>query len=123
MELSNTIPDFGTRIRTFFEASNVIESHGVTWIYMDRTWSNMDRTWSYTDRTWRYMELHGQDMRIDFQFDNASFDFKALPFKIPYPVPFRLLGDETKGWIDITYLSRDGNFRLSRGNKVLCPGS
>ena len=37
-----------------------------------------------------------QDMRIDFQFDRAAFDFKRLPFKVPYPVPFKLLGDETK---------------------------
>ena len=37
-----------------------------------------------------------QDMRIDFQFDTAAFDFRALPFKIPYPVPFKLFGDETK---------------------------
>ena len=37
-----------------------------------------------------------QDMRIDFQFDRAAFDFKILPFKVPYPVPFKLLGDETK---------------------------
>lgn len=37
-----------------------------------------------------------QDIRIDFQFDTAAFEFKALPFKIPYPVPFKLLGDETK---------------------------
>lgn len=35
-------------------------------------------------------------MRIDFQFDNAAFHFRFLPFTIPYPVPFRLLGDETK---------------------------
>ena len=42
---------------------------------------------------------------------------RALPFNIPYPVPFKLLGDETKGWIDITYLSPDGTFRLTRGNK------
>ncbi|GAX78326.1 hypothetical protein CEUSTIGMA_g5768.t1 [Chlamydomonas eustigma] len=55
--------------------------------------------------------------RVDFQFDNAAFHFKALPFTIPYPVPFRLLGDETKGWLDVTYMSPDGNFRLSRGNK------
>ena len=34
--------------------------------------------------------------RIDFQFDNAAFHFRFLPFTIPYPVPFRLLGDETK---------------------------
>ena len=36
------------------------------------------------------------NMRIDFQFDNAAFHFRFLPFTIPYPVPFRLLGDETK---------------------------
>lgn len=41
-----------------------------------------------------------------------------MPFKIPYPVPFRLLGDECKGWIDVTYLSPDGSLRLTRGNKV-----
>ncbi len=35
-------------------------------------------------------------MRIDFQFDTAAFDLRALPFKIPYPVPFKLFGDETK---------------------------
>lgn len=40
--------------------------------------------------------LLGQDIRIDFQFDRAAFTFKSLPFKIPYPVPFKLLGDETK---------------------------
>lgn len=42
---------------------------------------------------------------------------RALPFKIPYPVPFKLLGDETKGWIDVTYMNREGSFRLTRGNK------
>lgn len=47
----------------------------------------------------------------------VSTSCRALPFKIPYPVPFKLLGDETKGWIDITYLSSDGTFRLTRGNK------
>ena len=55
--------------------------------------------------------------RIDFQFDTAAFNFKALPLTVPYPVPFRLLGDERKGWLDVTYLSKDGSFRLSRGNK------
>lgn len=35
-------------------------------------------------------------MRVDFQFDKAAFAFYALPFKLPYPVPFKLLGDETK---------------------------
>ena len=58
-----------------------------------------------------------KDLRIDFQFDQAAFYFKKLPFTSPYPVPFKLLGDETKGWIDITHLSKDGKFRLTRGNK------
>jgi hypothetical protein len=48
----------------------------------------------------------------------AAFTFKKLPFKVPYPVPFKLLGDERKGFIDITYLSPDGRLRLSRGNKA-----
>lgn len=55
--------------------------------------------------------------RILFQFDRAAFSFKFLPFKVPYPVPFRLLGDEAKGWLDTTYLSGSGNIRISRGNK------
>ncbi|KAL7174636.1 hypothetical protein ACSBR2_033806 [Camellia fascicularis] len=55
--------------------------------------------------------------RILFQFDKAAFSFRFLPFKVPYPVPFRLLGDEAKGWLDTTYLSNSGNLRISRGNK------
>nr|XP_016477757.1 PREDICTED: probable plastid-lipid-associated protein 12, chloroplastic isoform X2 [Nicotiana tabacum] len=55
--------------------------------------------------------------RILFQFDRAAFSFKFLPVKVPYPVPFRLLGDEAKGWLDTTYLSPSGNLRISRGNK------
>lgn len=55
--------------------------------------------------------------RILFRFDRAAFAFKFLPFKVPYPVPFRLLGDEAKGWLDTTYLSHTGNIRISRGNK------
>lgn len=56
--------------------------------------------------------------RILFRFDRAAFSFKILPFKVPYPVPFRLLGDEAKGWLDTTYLSTSGIIRISRGNKV-----
>ncbi|KAL7113310.1 hypothetical protein ACP275_04G054200 [Erythranthe tilingii] len=57
------------------------------------------------------------EKRILFQFDRAAFSFKFLPFKVPYPVPFKLLGDEAKGWLDTTYLSQSGNIRISRGNK------
>ncbi|GAB4856103.1 Probable plastid-lipid-associated protein 12, chloroplastic [Ancistrocladus abbreviatus] len=55
--------------------------------------------------------------RILFQFDRAAFSLKFLPFKVPYPVPFRLLGDEAKGWLDTTYLSHSGHIRISRGSK------
>uniref|UniRef100_K7LM59 Plastid lipid-associated protein/fibrillin conserved domain-containing protein n=1 Tax=Glycine max TaxID=3847 RepID=K7LM59_SOYBN len=55
--------------------------------------------------------------RILFRFDRAAFSFKFLPFKVPYPVPFRLLGDEAKGWLDTTYLSSSGNLHISKGNK------
>ncbi|KXZ56530.1 hypothetical protein GPECTOR_1g476 [Gonium pectorale] len=58
-----------------------------------------------------------RNMRVDFQFDKAAFNFRFLPFKIPYPVPFRILGDERKGWLDVTYMNTDATFRLSRGNK------
>lgn len=37
-----------------------------------------------------------RNMRIDFQFDKAAFHFKFLPFTLPYPVPFKILGDERK---------------------------
>nr|XP_043609958.1 probable plastid-lipid-associated protein 12, chloroplastic [Erigeron canadensis] len=57
------------------------------------------------------------EKRILFRFDKAAFSLKFLPFKVPYPVPFRLLGDEAKGWLDTTYLSKSGNLRISRGNK------
>lgn len=52
---------------------------------------------------------------IDFKFDNAGFDLGFLPFRVPYPVPFRLLNDEVKGWLQVTYMSP--RLRLSRGNK------
>ncbi|WIA42374.1 hypothetical protein OEZ86_008379 [Tetradesmus obliquus] len=55
--------------------------------------------------------------RIDFQFDKAAFYIKLLPWTIPYPVPFRILGDERKGWIDITYMDEDATLRIARGNK------
>ncbi|CAD7697476.1 unnamed protein product [Ostreobium quekettii] len=59
-----------------------------------------------------------KDMRIDFQFDRAGFKFRwPVSLSIPYPVPFRILGDERKGWLDVTYLSPDGTLRLCRGNK------
>ena len=62
--------------------------------------------------------------RIDFRFSEADFDLSSIPFlpinSIPYPVPFKSLdalgfGDDVKGWIDVTYLSK--SMRISKGNK------
>ena len=50
--------------------------------------------WLFSDKC--FSNIGVQNMRVDFQFDKAAFAFNALPFKIPYPVPFKLLGDETK---------------------------
>ena len=63
--------------------------------------------------------------RIEFKFDLAYFELATGPFgvalplskpaRVPYPVPFALLGDEAKGWLDTSYLGKD--VRISRGNK------
>ena len=50
--------------------------------------------WLFSDKC--FSNIGVQNMRVDFQFDKAAFAFNALPFKVPYPVPFKLLGDETK---------------------------
>ena len=65
--------------------------------------------------------------RLDFAFRKSAFYFTggvARGLSVPYPVPFETLsklpgdlGDEVKGFLDTTYLSPDGSFRLSRGNK------
>lgn len=47
--------------------------------------------------------------------DSAHLPAPSQQVKIPYPVPFKLLGDEAKGWLDTTYLS--STIRISRGNK------
>lgn len=67
--------------------------------------------------------------RLSIRFDRAWFEFDRLPvwiggaslpyaFTIPYPVPFRLLGDKARGWLDVTYL--DSDMRISRGNRGSC---
>jgi len=51
--------------------------------------------------------------RLDFTFDLAYF--LVLSIRIPYPVPFRLLGREAQGYLDTEYLSN--GLRITRGNK------
>jgi len=54
--------------------------------------------------------------RVNFAFDEGYFEFKqaGLP-RVPYPVPFKLLGKEAEGYLDTTYLSE--TLRVSTGNK------
>lgn len=54
--------------------------------------------------------------RVDFAFDEGYFEFQqsGLP-RLPYPVPFRLLGKEAEGYLDTSYLSE--TLRISTGNK------
>jgi len=62
--------------------------------------------------------------QLDIRFANAYFEFirnpiTMVPFKepkrVPYPVPFRLLPNESRGILDNIYV--DADFRLARGNK------
>ena len=78
---------------------------------------------SLRDRSKDASESHSIS-RIDFAFDLACwlhagpFGIKlpgTRPARVPYPVPFSLLGDEAKGWLETSYLGKD--VRISRGNK------
>ena len=53
--------------------------------------------------------------RINFTFDLAYFLLFNGALKLPYPVPFKLLGDEAKGWLDTVFVSP--TLRISKGNK------
>ena len=51
--------------------------------------------------------------RINFMFDLAYF--VVLGVRVPYPVPFKLLGDEASGYLDTKFVSE--KVRVSKGNK------
>ena len=56
--------------------------------------------------------------RLDFRFTGGRVLLRTLwngTLNLPYPVPFDLLGDNAKGWLQTDYLTDD--LRLSRGNK------
>ena len=64
--------------------------------------------------------------RLGFRFSGGSVLLRTLwgaTLQLPYPVPFELLGDNAKGWLQTDYLTP--SLRLSRGNKgslfVLAP--
>ena len=56
-----------------------------------------------------------QPQRIKFAFDEGYFEFNGSGIRIPYPVPFRLLGKEAEGHLDTSYLGEQ--VRVSTGNK------
>ena len=67
-----------------------------------------------------------QPNRLDFRFSGGRVLLRTLwngTLDLPYPVPFELLGDNAKGWLQTDYLTQ--SLRLSRGNKgslfVLAP--
>lgn len=65
------------------------------------------------------------ETQLDIKFSNAYFEFSrnpvtgadisANPIRLPYPVPFRLLPNESRGLLDNIYV--DDDLRLARGNK------
>lgn len=52
--------------------------------------------------------------RVSFAFDEGYLLLRG-GVRLPYPVPFRLLGKEAEGWLDTDYLSE--RVRISTGNK------
>ena len=72
------------------------------------------------------LEGKPQPNRLGFRFSGGTILLRTLwngTLSLPYPVPFELLGDNAKGWLQTDYITP--NLRLSRGNKgslfVLAP--
>ena len=60
--------------------------------------------------------LDAREGRIDYGFDLAYVDLKKpIAVRVPYPVPFRLLGKEAMGYLTCDYVG-DG-VRVCTGNK------
>ncbi|PXF39474.1 putative plastid-lipid-associated protein 12, chloroplastic [Gracilariopsis chorda] len=55
-----------------------------------------------------------QTQRLCLRFTRAWF-LLGGGFRIPYPVPFRLLGKKSCGWLDIVYI--DDELRVTKGNR------
>lgn len=58
------------------------------------------------------------DGRLFIQFDEAWAEvgvWGGRTVRVPYPVPFKLLGSIATGWLDVTHVG--GGVRICRGNK------
>ena len=53
--------------------------------------------------------------RVVFAFDEGFFLSEETGIRLPYPVPFKLLGKEAEGYLDTSYLGE--RLRVSTGNK------
>lgn len=59
-----------------------------------------------------------EDGRLFVRFDQAWAEvdvWGGRTVRLPYPVPFKLLGSIATGWLDVTYVG--GGVRICRGNK------
>ncbi|CEM05655.1 unnamed protein product [Vitrella brassicaformis CCMP3155] len=61
-----------------------------------------------------------EDSRLNFIFDNGFIALKpssddSPSRRLPYPVPFKLLGDKAKGYLDVLYV--DDTLRVAKGNR------
>jgi len=64
------------------------------------------------------LEDKPQPNRLGFRFSGGTILLNTLwnaTLSLPYPVPFELLGDNAKGWLQTAYITP--TLRLSRGNK------
>ena len=64
------------------------------------------------------LEDRPQPSRLGFRFTGGRVLLRTLwngTLSLPYPVPFELLGDNAKGWLETKYISPQ--LRLTRGNK------
>jgi hypothetical protein len=64
------------------------------------------------------LEGRPKPCRLAFRFTGGRILLRALwggALSLPYPVPFELLGDNARGWLQTCYISP--RLRLSRGNK------
>ena len=53
--------------------------------------------------------------RVLFAFDEGYFESSTGGVRLPYPVPFKLLGKEAEGFLDTSFLGE--RLRVSTGNK------
>lgn len=62
-------------------------------------------------------EAWGNGERTELKFIGGEISLLNGLITLPYPVPLRLLGRESMGWLQVEYLSPDSDVRVCLGNK------